>query len=208
MPFYRFIVPVLPAVFLLIAAAIQGLFQAPPRISSLARFVGMIVLGLFLFQSGRAIFSEWPSAAQLANVTHRWAELGRQLRDTYPEDTTIAEESAGAIMYESRFRLVDLVGLQDETVAHQQMDPACHPRCKGKFATVEYVASRKPDLIMLYTYADPSMGCCTSILPEMTEFYNSQYFQKNYQFVDDFPFQEIGGMPAWLLLYRRVASSP
>jgi hypothetical protein len=32
--------------------------------------------------------------------------------------------------------------------------------------------------------------------------------QNNYQFVDDFPFQEIGGRPAWLALYRRVASSP
>jgi hypothetical protein len=203
MPYYRFIVPVLPAVFLLVAVAISGLFSAPPRFSGIARFVGVIVLGLLLFQSGRAVLSDLPSALKLADTTYSWAEIGRQLRDRYPENTRIAQVSAGAIMYESRFRLIDLVGLQDVTVAHLPGDPTL----AGKFAPVEYVASQNPDLVILFTYKDPHEGCCTSFIPGMSQLYNSQYFQNHYKMVDDYPFQEIGGLPAWLVLYERVAAS-
>jgi arabinofuranosyltransferase len=72
-----------------------------------------------------------------------WVTLGEFLRLEHPDDF-LAVDAAGKIPFYSGLRTIDMLGLADATIAHQE---ASFFRVGHNKSDVEYVLSREPDLI-------------------------------------------------------------
>jgi 3',5'-cyclic AMP phosphodiesterase CpdA len=75
-------------------------------------------------------------------------EIGRWLRDNTPGTTLVAVIPAGAIPYESGLPTIDMLGINDEHIAHVDLDLGRFGAGHEKFATA-YVLDRRPDIIIL-----------------------------------------------------------
>jgi hypothetical protein len=94
-------------------------------------------------------------------------ELGRWLRRAAPPNATVALIDCGAIPYYSRLRTVDLLGLNDERIAHHGF-------------SLDYFWARKPDIIVLTSSEDKSIVPCTDAERQI---WNSDEFRKGFRFV-------------------------
>jgi hypothetical protein len=75
-------------------------------------------------------------------------EIGRWLDENVPDATWIAVIPAGAIPYESGLPTIDMLGINDEHIAHRDLPigkfAAGHEKYDGA-----YVLERQPDIIIL-----------------------------------------------------------
>ncbi len=74
----------------------------------------------------------------------RWVELGRLLGRPEHRGRTLATDAAGKVPYYSRLATIDMLGLTDEHIGHQEA--AAFRVGHGKH-DAEYVLARRPDLI-------------------------------------------------------------
>jgi len=102
--------------------------------------------GLFAFNLQASAWDFGLPAERLA-VQER-AEMGRWLRDNVPPATTIAVIPAGAMPYESRLTTIDMLGLNDEYIAHRKLKLGPFPAGHEKYDS-EYVLNLKPEIIIL-----------------------------------------------------------
>ena len=157
LPMFRFLAPLLPAFFLLLALGVRELLEGFAR----HRHVRPIVLGACVVLAAWAarIGFVGPLYEEVARDTREvaaWREVGAWLRAHASANATIAVIPAGAMPYVSKLRTIDMLGLNDVTIAHRVM-PALGSGLPGheKF-DVDYVLSRRPDVIILGVYAlDP-----------------------------------------------------
>jgi hypothetical protein len=81
--------------------------------------------------------------------------IGRWLREHAPRDAVIALLAAGAIPYESRLTTIDMLGLNDEHIAHRAIRVGGRTAGHEKF-DAEYVLSKRPDAIILFDSLQPA----------------------------------------------------
>ncbi|MEX0749452.1 MAG: hypothetical protein WD359_01475, partial [Dehalococcoidia bacterium] len=103
--------------------------------------------------AGLLAFTLHPSSRDTALTGERDAmrdriEIGRWLRDNVPDETLIAVVAAGAIPYESGLETIDMLGLNDEHIAHRDIEVGLLPAGHEKYDS-EYVLDRRPDIIIL-----------------------------------------------------------
>ncbi len=142
MPAHRFYTPITP---LFVAVSVYAIFF--PGVSYIK---GLLLVIIILF------FNLW----QLKNdpylyeriiadvVAERGKETGLWLQENVPPDSLLATNTAGSVAYYSRLKIIDMLGLNDEHIAHREITTlgkgfAGHEKGDGK-----YVLSRKPDYIM------------------------------------------------------------
>jgi hypothetical protein len=158
----RFFAPVLPLLYGAVAAAAAALIaeahfeRRPPRWAAEAA-VAVAFAGL-------VAFTLQPSSRDQALVSEREGmrdriAIGRWLGDHFPENTLIAVVAAGAIPYESDLPTIDMLGLNDEHIAHRDVKIGKLPAGHEKYDT-EYVLDRQPDIIILADFLtdDPYDG--------------------------------------------------
>lgn len=142
---FRFLVPVLPSLVALACAGASGVLAR----RELQDRWGVGLVALLLLLQGGVLGRSWPSNLELARDYSRGLEaahltLARHLRAV--DDTGIrlvAVEDAGAIPYVSGWRGLDLLGLNDESIAY------------GGFQA-DQVLLRQPDAVVLVSRrADP-----------------------------------------------------
>ncbi len=82
--------------------------------------------------------------------TRSWALVGQWLKEKYPPDTLIAVINSGAIPYYSELRCIDMLGLNDRTIARTPMkyESLCLPGHDR--SNSGYVLEQKPKLIQLF----------------------------------------------------------
>lgn len=147
----RFFASISPLFYGAVAAAAAALIveahfeRRPPR-----WFAEVAVAIAF---AGLLAFTLQPSSRDTALTGERDAmrdriEIGRWLRDNVPDETLIAVIAAGAIPFESGLRTIDMVGLNDEYIAHRDLDVGLLPAGHEKYDS-EYVLDRRPDIIIL-----------------------------------------------------------
>jgi arabinofuranosyltransferase len=147
-PLWRFYVPLAPVLFLAAAEGLERLLAIrplPERTAALAR-------GLAAAAVLAALLAPWsgflPALQRESFWVRHWEELGRRLAGTFPAGTTIALCPVGALPYRSGFRTIDMLGLNERTIARTEPDRSYyypgHQRHDGP-----YVLSRRPDLILL-----------------------------------------------------------
>lgn len=152
---FRFFAEVLPLLYAVAAASLASILLAirfeEPRAALLRSAAGIVVTGgliAFTLQStpnepySRAVPNE--NAAVRDRVV-----IGRWLRANAPRDTSIAVLAAGAIPYESRLVTIDMLGLNDEHIAHRPIRVGAGAAGHEKF-DAQYVLSLKPTAIILF----------------------------------------------------------
>lgn len=148
---FRLLAPVLPLFYAAICASGAALLasaQPPARSPAFLRgaLAATAVLALMAFNL-------YPSSTDSAIVTERLAmkyriDIGRWLHEGVPEDTSIAVVAAGAIPFESRLITIDMLGINNEHIAHRELDIGSFPAGHEKYDS-EYVLDRQPDIIIL-----------------------------------------------------------
>lgn len=145
----RFFAPVLPLYYALIAASgaavIAALAKERRRWPVEAATV-LAVAGLLAFTL-RASGDDFGLPQERQAVAERVA-MGRWLRDNVPPSTVIAVIPAGAIPYESDLQTIDMLGLNDEYIAHRNLALGKFPAGHEKYDS-QYVLDRRPDIIIL-----------------------------------------------------------
>ncbi len=155
-PGFRFLVPTLAPIVLLLASLLDGALRQPVEASprhpraqfALATAAGLLVnLSVFVFHTASAVRLE-------IGFADRWANAGRWLATNTQREATIASPVVGAIPYYAHRRTIDMLGLVDRHIAREgkvaPAEAAGHQRSDS-----EYVLSRRPDYI-IYS----SSGCC------------------------------------------------
>lgn len=82
--------------------------------------------------------------------TRSWVKVGEWMKEKYPPDTLIAVCNAGAIPFYSELPCIDMLGLNDRTIAHTptKYESLCYPGHDR--SNSGYVLDRKPKHIQLF----------------------------------------------------------
>lgn len=151
---FRFIVPVMPFIFIQIAWLIsRQIRQLKLRVC----LILIVLLGslhhALTFQTSAAIFYDVESTqalqSHLTDERNDWAGIGKVLGDAfnYDSNVTIATTAAGAIPYYSRLKTVDMLGLNDQWVARHGEIAFPKPGHQRR-ATLAYLLERKVNLLI------------------------------------------------------------
>jgi arabinofuranosyltransferase len=149
---FRFIVPVLPALAVVIAALVLTL-TARRQMAFLAVFavLSLLHLGNLPYPS---ILGTIPALrAQVASGPEDWSSIGRRLARDFPGgadrpgQVLIAIGPAGAVPYYSDLPTVDMLGLNDEWVARHGLERGNKPG-HLRHAPVSYLRSRGVNLVI------------------------------------------------------------
>lgn len=156
MPFYRLLVPILPAAYVFAVAGIAGVCTAIPGFASrITPAAGAAILGvplaglIFLFASQvpEQLEAEQARVQSVREDVQYWRALGNWFDENQPE-AVVARNAVGAFGYYSEVNVVDMLGLNDEYIAHHgTKDPTNLPG--HQTGDGPYVLSREPDYIML-----------------------------------------------------------
>ncbi|MBM3285795.1 MAG: hypothetical protein FJY88_00345 [Candidatus Eisenbacteria bacterium] len=150
MQWFRFLVPILPMLFLVCARRI-----APSALDRRREALSLLLILVFCFMNV-------VSTVHLARE-RRWGEMesparngravGLQIRDAWPRGSLVALNTAGSTPYYSGLPCIDMLGLNDKRVARRKMPPpdpglpwaGLQGHHKGDGA---YVLSRSPRFII------------------------------------------------------------
>jgi hypothetical protein len=116
----RFIAPLLPLAYLGGIAGLSvlvGVLQIDVRQASAAAAALLAIAGLVLLRG-----SDNPYVPQERQVAGDRQLLGEWLRDNTPADYTIAAFAVGSVAYYSEREFLDMLGLNDRTIAHTDID--------------------------------------------------------------------------------------
>ena len=150
-PAYRFLVPVLPFLYLLVGDGLAGLEDAigravdrrPRMATGVGRRLGRLAipaLTVGLLLAVLAVATHRPSSFYAGNEWRRGNQyteslrmVGRWLRREMPPGTWIALNPAGALPYESRLPAIDMLGLNDREIARTPVERLGRGRLAGKY---------------------------------------------------------------------------
>ena len=148
---HRLLLPAVVPLAFLVAEGLRGIasFPTQPRGVAPAAAAVLALAGFFLLTPGeRYAGAEQPDpAAYVGRI------MGEHLRDTYPDGTLVALNTAGSSpFFAPRLRFIDMLGLNDAHIARRRVErletgPQGWPgHAKGDGA---YVLSRRPDIIII-----------------------------------------------------------
>jgi hypothetical protein len=149
---YRFMVPILPFLYLLFKEGIVSLYEIVSKKKALVVTLIIVSIGApltvknsFLNASDRGL--------KLVNLeainTKGWTMVGKWLAKNALKGESVALIPAGAIPYYSKLYTIDMVGLNDLNIGHMRLEVmgtgiAGHEKGDGA-----YVLSRRPTYILL-----------------------------------------------------------
>jgi hypothetical protein len=153
LPMYRFLVPILPLFFLLTAFGVAG---GLTRMNA-GRAWGVAVAIALLLAGGRAILPAFrgDSARYVEQdriEVEAWKRIGLWFAANAPGNASIAVIPAGAMPYYSKLVTIDMLGLNDRTIAHRDMPTLGSGQAGHEKHDVAYVLSRRPTYVMIGVY--------------------------------------------------------
>ncbi len=148
---FRFFAPVLPLVYALSLASAESIARSVRVLDDIQRWLRpaaaaamTAALVLFTLQASQ---DDVAVRVERQTVSERVA-IGRWMRENLPSDTVVAVVPAGSIPYESRLPSIDMLGLNDEHIAHRQLDLPGVIIGHEKYDS-DYVLDRRPEVIIL-----------------------------------------------------------
>lgn len=160
MALHRFFVPLMPLLAVVAAEGIRGIVEAL-RANGLGRLrltAGAAALSIMvLYGVGKTdrdalkIGSEAgvDSIGWLNMFAGQCAAIGKHLREIAPPDASLATTAAGIIPYYSRLYTLDVLGLNDEWIAHN-VKPRGHRPGHTKSAPLSYLLEKKIDYLIYH----------------------------------------------------------
>lgn len=147
----RFIVPILPFLYLLVQ---EGAFEMTrllqDRIKNRRKVMKVLVIVFCSFVALRG-FSYSLELRTLSFHNSKWNQIknvGIWMEKNLSADSIVALGSAGLIPYYSKLRIIDMYGLMDKTIARKgksYQDGKIYTKTESS-----YVLSRDPDYILLF----------------------------------------------------------
>jgi len=150
---YRFIAPVLPLYYGVLAVTAVSiatrLRTAMPRRRYVAEAIASVaVLASISITLHPQAVDAIDTLGERRAVDQR-VIVGRWMRDNLPSDSTVATIPVGALGYESRLTIIDMLGITDEHIAHRNLKIGELAAGHEKYDS-EYVLDRRPDIILLF----------------------------------------------------------
>jgi len=209
--FGRFFITVLPLLFIVFPPALNNfldmnLFTKIKKNHKLA-FILLIFISVMLFKlpyvqtingfnnllTGKkdiVIVSDSSIEEDIIEWEHGYALMGEALKNIANKNDCIAAIPIGIIGYRSKIKVIDMVGIVDPVIAHQEFDPEYldqwipgHNKGDG-----EYILSRKPKYIQLIDYitSTPQYNPNERSLQfkSVKEIWSSDSFHKNYKYIN------------------------
>jgi arabinofuranosyltransferase len=177
---FRFLVPVLPVLYLIAQDSWNQIFVSPPGFIHrqwpvrLTRILSFIIIGLCLATtlsiSKRGVYlleyasigGTWVPTASNEDINLGWKQAGLWLKSNTPIDYKIAVQPAGYIPFYSQRFTLDMLGLSDTHIAHLPIKTgggkAGHEKWDGN-----YILSRQPEIIIL------GMGVYPAPIQDLTD---------------------------------------
>jgi tetratricopeptide (TPR) repeat protein len=155
---FRFFVPILPLIYLLLQESLRELLAMIPRPAGWVQTVPLALaalLGYYSYVSPRAYIEEkWTLERGLVS---KMTATGEWLGSVAGPSTEVAASTIGALSYFSGVTLIDLLGLTDETIAHHpEAIEGVESGWKERKYNTSYVLSRQPSWIFFSTGSKPS----------------------------------------------------
>ncbi len=152
---FRFLMPVLPALFLLFGLAWvtvrAGISRPNARLALAMVAVAFTASNVMTYRVGA------PGHLGGMPLTKAWGKVGRWIGDHTPPDTVVATIVPGAVGYFSDRRTVDMLGLTDRTVACEgEVYPKAAPG-HARYHT-DYILETAPDIVLYHSsgrYKEP-----------------------------------------------------
>lgn len=153
MPFFRFVLPVLPLIFLLMQEGIWTVYDRASQTISVRRrhrFLALSMLVFLFFLSlqplyrGRAFGGVIQQTA--VNRVENAPVIGKYLNDTLPSDYVVATEWAGIGPYYMQQPILDTFGLTDADIVTKDF----RATTVGRLITPDYLAQRNPEVVMVH----------------------------------------------------------
>jgi hypothetical protein len=188
---FRFFAPILPLFFALITASVAALIAAAHidvtvRQRTKEAIAGLAVLGALAFVLYPTVTDSTSIVGERRAVADR-AEIGRWLREDTPGDTVVAAVPVGAIAYESQRDIIDMLGINDEHIAHRDIELGEFAAGHEKYDS-DYVLDRRPDIIILYDGLSGTPWSSVEykmlagvIIPAVTDMLENERLDKLYQ---------------------------
>jgi arabinofuranosyltransferase len=222
----RFVLPVLPLLFIFFPPAIDRMLSAKIKYLNLkpkyrVAVLLIIVISLLaakpvyresfkglqnLLDGKKEIIAVYDKSAEeeIIDWQHGFIIMGKSLKHIASKDDYIAAVPIGAIGYFSKMNVIDMVGIVDPVIAHKEFSSedvskwtAGHTKGDGK-----YILSRNPEYIQLTDYLTrkplEKPHPRSLQFSSVTEIWNSGEFHGNYEF---FPVEVIDGW--YYNLFRR-----
>lgn len=169
----RLFVPILPLLYVLLVNLLKGVIRY--KFAFLVTLLVSVVLFVGYIQD-EGVTNHFLAWRESTDIQMR---AGLYLKENYPPDTLVALNASGIIPYYSEMTTIDMLGLNNEYIAHYgKFDrnlPFGHQRGDGN-----YVLSLSPDIILFRGRLQPS----PSIFISDREIWNSEVFQNSYQMVE------------------------
>jgi arabinofuranosyltransferase len=147
MEMYRFLVPVLPALALLLQEAVSVVSaRARSRARSARWATAAIAVAVAIMWVGSWYTGQYVESRM--QVREEWKQLGLWFKANSDPEDVIAVTAAGAIPYFSERPAIDMLGLNDRHIAHYgRID---HSRAAAhKRYDAEYVLKQRPEFIVI-----------------------------------------------------------
>jgi arabinofuranosyltransferase len=145
---FRFIVPVLPFVFILASATLRALQGGRVQAALVTMMVLCSLFHAVTFRGTPGVESVPKLRDYITGESGRWELAGKVLGELFPEGgVTIATTAAGAIPYYSKLPAVDMLGINDAWVARN--GAIIGPRAgHQRAATLAYLVERGANLVI------------------------------------------------------------
>lgn len=152
LPMYRFFVPMLGPLFLLIAWGTETVLVRVEAGKTM-RTIAAVVLALACVYSARGAFTgaQYLYVKQDEAEVGAWTEIGRWFHDNARPQDSIGVVPAGAVPYYSEIAALDMLGLNDATIAHTPVGMGSGQAGHEKYNTA-YVLERAPTYLLLGVY--------------------------------------------------------
>ena len=168
MPMYRFFVPIAGPLALLLVDGLDAFLDRRATASRAATAWAVTITIAWALVSVRPAFmgGSFEYVRQDQREVETWKKIGLWFRDHAVKGSSIALVPAGAVPFYSGLETIDLLGLNDRTIArspvgHPGAAPAGHER-----SDAAYVLARHPTYILLGTYSlAPDPPDASSVLP-------------------------------------------
>ncbi|MBA4407286.1 hypothetical protein C0389_08435 [bacterium] len=169
LPLFRFVLPALPLIYILF---VSGLFllsgylikNFTKPVMNIAAVVTMLIsVGVIYYNYAVPLERIDKYAFYENQLVEKMRASGKWLSEKqseYDHKLVVAATTIGAVSFYSDAKVIDLLGLTDETIAHSprplRIISGKHTGWKERNYNVEYVLSQKPDFIYFSTGIKPS----------------------------------------------------
>ncbi len=166
---HRFLVPVIPLLSIL---SIRGFERCCDQMIfdkidaahlsriRLARMCIVVVVPILLLAHGNQLFeykkddrygysSGTRRLLSEVDFAENWSKMGKWLKAKYPPNTKIAVITAGAIPFYSELKCIDILGMNDVTIAHTPVEDRTRSHTGHEKSNPGYVLAQEPKFIQL-----------------------------------------------------------